>query len=631
VEENNQFETNTDGSKGGSLLYDEKLESQQQGEESGYSSVYSTGSQSTQTTETVRPVQLTKPSKQEPTSQPTMSVQLTKPPESVQQQQTVPIPQAASVPPGYNQQIGQNPYGQPSANPMGFGPMQGALPVQGAPPAKPKKNKAGLVVGILCAAAVVIVIVMGVLITKSLFGNDPEKQLAKGIANMTEEMAAYRSSAAEDIGIVELNQLKDTQPVHTNIDLSFTDPNATGSITNIDIELDGITDYKNKMAEYDVSAGTYGINMNIGKVVAADNTLYVSVPMIFHDEVYSLELTNLGKNFNDSAWSTLMDETLPEDYSLTLFDDAKAQDSKKSELQKIFQKQSRANADAVTYEVIEKKKELAMNGASAEYGGVRVTMDKDVYNESMEAIKNDFLASDFYETFMEGYQTTYADDFDTFKEDMDDFVEQLFGIRFEQNPVIDFYLDSKGRIVNISTPEDIAVSGKGSDVKSIAIDISFAGTQRTLDSIEGGIYVQVGDEILYMGISRTASITKDVYNEDLTLRLQDNISDDEITFWYTNQWGYNDQTFDLQMSIEIPDTSMEISADGGFKDIVKGERYMFEINHGTITMNGEDLLLMTGSIETELSDSAIEVPEHATNILEMSTSEITDLLYDTLY
>ena len=42
-------------------------------------------------------------------------------------------------------------------------------------------------------------------------------------------------------------------------------------------------------------------------------------------------------------------------------------------------------------------------------------------------------------------------------------------------------------------------SSKDSYIESYAIDIDFTGTERALDSIEGGIYVKAGEEILYMG------------------------------------------------------------------------------------------------------------------------------------
>ena len=83
--------------------------------------------------------------------------------------------------------------------------------------------------------------------------------------------------------------MKAEHPVHTNIDMSFTDPSAEESFDSIDIEIDTVSDYKKKMGEYKVSAGTYGIDMSIGNIVAADNTLYISVPILFKDKIYSLD------------------------------------------------------------------------------------------------------------------------------------------------------------------------------------------------------------------------------------------------------------------------------------------------------------------------------------------------------
>ncbi len=58
----------------------------------------------------------------------------------------------------------------------GFGPMQAPPPIQGAPASKPKKKKTGLIAGILCVAAIVIVIGTGVLLAKSILGGDGKNQ-----------------------------------------------------------------------------------------------------------------------------------------------------------------------------------------------------------------------------------------------------------------------------------------------------------------------------------------------------------------------------------------------------------------------------------------------------------------------
>lgn len=665
MEENNKIETNVDSSGSGSMLYGAGPQPPQ-AEESGHSSVYGAQPQGT------APVQLTKAAESEPDLQGMTPVRLTKPAEAASNPQgTVPVPlakpaEAASNPQGtvppipqqssivspqppvpqswqpspmpqgqpgyYGQPVNGGQPGQPGQNQMGFGPMQVPPPVQGAPAGKPKKNAAGLVVGILCAAAVVIVIVIGALAAKALLGgHSPEKQLAKGIANMTKEMAAYQGSVAGDLGLDALYELADTKPIHTNMNFSFTDPSSTGSISSVNMKLDSLTDYSKKMAEYGLDIGVYGFNMNVGNIVASDNTLYVSVPLAFQDDVYSLELTNLGRDFNNSAWSSFLEETLPEDYSLTLFGDRTRKLDEDNSLFGIFQKQGGVDADSMKVEMIGQAKEFTFDGMTAEYGGVRVTIDKDAYNKAVETMRDDVFASDVYDEYMKSYQVVYGDDYDWFKQEVDRVINQMFDIRFEQDVVLDFYLDEQGRIVNMSTPEDIAVSGQDSDIESFAVDISFAGKERTLDTIDGGIYVKVGDEILYMGISRTASITEEYYKENLTLCMQENNSDDEFTFWYANEWGYDDKSFDLQMSLDGPDWSLGVSADGVFSGIVEGESFTLHIDHGAVTMDGEDMLLMTGFVGVELGENEIEVPDHAINVFEMSESDIEDLFYGVSY
>ena len=657
MEENNKYETKENSS--GSALYG--TEPQPQEDKNIYSSAYGTKLESQEAVSPIKPteteeiqkieplpqpVELTKPVAPEAEQNPmqSQSVELTKPvaPEAEQNpmqsqpvELTKPVAPEAEQNPMQSQSVYQS-QGFMGGDLMGFGSVQNPPPVQGAPASRPKKKKTGLIAGLLCAAAVVIAIGVSVLLVKSLFGDNAKNQLARGFANMTKEMAAYQNSVAEDIGFVELNKLKKTKPMHTNIDLSFTDPQSSGTFSNVGVEIDAVTDYSKKMAEYDLSLGTYGIEMSVGKVVAADNTLYLSVPIIFQDQVYSLDLTNLGRDFNKSAWSKIINETLPEDYSLTLFEDTDVTESIKNagemgELYTLFQKQGKVIAGATKIETLKEKRELSLDEDFVEYGGVQVTVDKDAYNQAMETLCDDILNSNYYAEFMRGYETTFRGDFDELKEQMDSAIEHIFGTRFEQDIVLDFYLDKKGRIVNISTPEDLEISSEYTNLDYLSVDITFSGTERALDCIEGGVYLQAGEEILYFGISRMAEITEDSYIEDLTFVLQDNRSSDEITFGYTGSWGYEDQSYEMQMEMNTPESSLGLSANGAYTNIEKGERYTIEIDNAAITIDGEDFLLMTGSMSTEPAENQIEVPEKSTNVLEMSEGDITSLLYGTLY
>ena len=243
-------------------------------------------------------------------------------------------------------------------------------------------------------------------------------------------------------------------------------------------------------------------------------------------------------------------------------------------------------------------------------------------------MRDDILASDFYEEAKKGYQNIYGI---RYGEDMDRIIEYMFDIRFEQDLLLDFYFDKKGRIINISTPEDVAVSGEYSGVDSVAVDIDFSGSERALDLIDGGVYLQAGEEIIFMGISRDAEITDEYYSEDLTFSIQRDDSDEEIVCWFTNLWGYEDHTFDLQMGLKAVDELIGFRADGSFVDIVKEKGCTVELDHAAVFSEEEDLLLMTGSITTEQTQNKIEVPENAENLLEMTSKDIQELFYETLF
>ncbi|MDE7323448.1 MAG: hypothetical protein K2N73_12175 [Lachnospiraceae bacterium] len=538
-----------------------------------------------------------------------------------------------------NQQGGyQTNYNGQPMNP-GY-PMNGYQPNyngQQVPPyAQPKKRKTGLVIGIAAAAVIVVTAAAGVLFSKSLFGGGAKQQLAKGMMNMSKEMAAYSSSIYQDIDIAALRKLAAEKPMHTNIDLSFTDPNTSGSFDNVSVEIDAISDARNKQGKYDVNVGTYGFDMELGSIVADSNTLYFSSPLIFKDDVYSLDLTNLGKDFNNSAWAELFETTIPEDSSYTLFadenDSAETGAADALELGKIIGKYSKGTKDACTYAVIKEKREFPYGGALTAFGGVQATVDKDAVNASMESIKNDILSSEFYANYLEQYKTVYGSEFDEYKKEFDNAIEQIFGLRYEQDPVLNFYLDKKGRIINISTPEDIAVSSKYADIESIAVDIDFGGDERALDAIEGGIYMQTGEEILYLGVSRTAYVTEDFYSEDLTIRLQSDSSKDDITFYYGNDWGYADKSYDMTISIEASGETIALTAEGSFEDVVKGEGYTLRVNNAALTMDDEDLLLMSGVISMEPAGSdKIAVPENAIDMLKMSRQDIMGAIYNAAY
>lgn len=538
-------------------------------------------------------------------------------------------PQGMPNPYAGRPQGAQNPYGEPQMNYSGQPGYYGIPqpnPGQGLQYAKPKKNKAGLIIGIFAVAAVLFVVFAGLLFSRIL-ARSPKKQLAKGFANMVKEMQAYNTSLSEDIDFAALAKLRNQQPMHTDIDFSFTVPGSSGSFDNFNIELDTVSDIKNKQGIYDLKLGVYGMDVDAASFVADNNTLYMASDLLFKDTVYCLDLENIGKDFDDSAWSDMLGTTLSEDASYTLFpeDAADKTSADPAKLAGIYKKYSAKLASAVKYESItdKEKKEYAHDGGYHRYGGVKVIIDKDAFNEVMINMKNDLYASNFYKGHLEKYKNSSLGNYAQYKEALDANIEKLMGLEFERDIVLNFYMDKRNRIIGIETPEDLAVSGRESEIDSIAVSIAFEGDERALDSVEGGIYMRENDEILYAGISRTANIREDSYYEDITLRFESNAGGSDIVVFYRNNWGYEDKTYDMAVGMERDSSSVMLYLKGAYENIEKGKGFTFRLDNATLSLDETDELIVRGIISTEPSDGAkIKVPENAVDILGMSEEEI---------
>ena len=509
MEENNKFETNensTYSSPQNNLQNEGSVygaETTEQTNSDAYSSVYDQPIQ--QETQTVS---LAKPSSEE-------NVQLEQPVNNDQpmgyQQQVNGVPQ------GFNGQpmngAPQGFTGQPmNGAPTGYQQQPGFIPGQNpGQNGNGKKSKAGLVIGIIAAVAVALIIAIGVLLSQSLFGGGSgAKKVQKGFVNMAKEMEAYTCSVSDELGSDAIEELFKKKPSHINGELSLTDPESS---QNAKVSIDAVTDLKNKQGKYNLQAGMMGINVDAGTIVADNNTIYVSSPVFLRDNTYAIETTDLGKKFNDSVWAQLMETELEEDLSFELFEetDKDADVTLTDAFSKSFKKYEKNLKKATQYKSLGEKKEFSIGGKSVSCGGVAMIVEKDAFNETMAGMKEDILASEEYAAFAEGFASS-SSDAEEAKRDLEDAIEKIFSTQIDQDLELDFYLDSKGRIVGIKTPGSIAVSSYG-DVDAFEIDLEFTGAERTLDVVSGGIYVSSADDIIYMGIAREASVDKDKYSE----------------------------------------------------------------------------------------------------------------------
>ncbi len=479
-----------------------------------------------------------------------------------------------------------------------------------------KKNRAGLVIGIAAAVVVVIVAAVAVFFAGRALGSKPELRLQAATAKMALEMAQYGSSLSEQIDFDAIDELRRMGTMHTNTDVSITVTD--GETTNMEFNVDALVNQSKKSMNCEIKIGMYGFQMPFADVAATQDTLYISLPQFLKD-TYRVGLTNFGEKFNDSEWAELFDTTLPEDYSIELFQENENEEAS-DEFFSIFHKSAAVIEENTTHENI--------RNVESGRSGVRVTVAKEAVNQYMEALEEDIFASDFYELYMDSLMERASDASESAqtKEYVDGFIKAATAMRLKTDYVLDFYFDQKGRIVNISSPADMETE----DGAFIAVNISFLGEERALDVIEGGIYAKNGEKITYLGIERDAGVTDTYYNEDMTLLIQTDDHDRDMKFAYANDFNKEDMSYDMEISIDIPDGKLCFTADGEFTDIVKGEEYTFCLNNSSLSLDDEEVCYLSAVIELEPTDEEPEIPEDYVDLLDMSMQDIQKMVYEAL-
>ncbi len=481
-----------------------------------------------------------------------------------------------------------------------------------------KKNRTGLIVAVVIAVVLVIAAGTAVFFVGRSFGSKPKLRIAAGVKKMTEEMGQYGSSLSEQIEFDTINELRKTETFHTDTDISITVTD--GETTNVEFSVDALTNLSQKKASCDIGIGMYGFHIPFADVAATQDMLYISLPELLKD-TYRVELTTLGEKFNNSEWAMLLETQLPENYSASLFkEDDGTSESAAEELAAIISKPGEAIKENAVLENIRDKKESR--------SGVRVTVAKEVVNQYMEEFKDDLLASEFYQLYIEKLMNRASDleEGIRLKAMSDALLEEAMSMRLETDYVLDFYFDKQGRIVNISSPADM----KTTDGDLLAVDIQFKGEERVLDVIEGGIYLKSGDDITYLGIERNANVSETQYNESVKLVLQSDDHDDDMVYSYKNDFNKEDLSFDMELYADLSDGKIRFTADGAFTDIVKGEGYTLRVNNSSLELDDEELCYLSMVLELEPTDENPEIPKDYVDLLDMSAQEIQGMVYEAL-
>jgi hypothetical protein len=458
------------------------------------------------------------------------------------------------------------------------------------------KKIRGCVVGVLSAVAIAAMVT-------GCGKTSPKEQAEKAYELFSEETKTYTDVILDELGLEELYDYISENPVHTYFDLSLTAPDDEEP-NNFSIVVDSISDKTKKAFDAQVEIGTYGIGLSLGNIIYSDNTMYFKSEKFLGSDVYSFDTGNFIENFNNSAWSTFTGTKI-DDATAEAINEAEATDVNSiKDLSEKFLQELRANE---SYTELKDKMEFELDGKSVNCSGIEVSIDKTA-------------ASEAFDSYIEGLQDIIKlSDSD----ELSQYFEEIGKIELYDNLVFDIYLDSKGRIVNVATPKDIELSSE-----TISFDISFAGTDRRTDIIDGEIYVKTNEGISRITISRNASVSDLQYNDEIELAFENDSYDDIISIALYNNWNREDLSFEVSASI-MDNGSEEagLYADGSFSDVVKGEACTFNISNAKFVTYGENALIVSGKISVEPTDSVVEVPESSIDLFGMSQDDITSLIY----
>jgi hypothetical protein len=376
--------------------------------------------------------------------------------------------------------------------------------------------------------------------------------------------------------------------MHNSFDLSFTFPDAS-KLKNISVNIDGITDIAASRSHYDIKAGTYGMNLSLANITTDDRLVYVGSDLFLSGNTYSFDLDRALEEFNDSALSSITGIKIPEDY---------VGGGKKPSIAEVIQIVSEYReilTDSVECTYIDNR-EFTIDQKTIDCKGIEVRVERQACNEVLDAMSERLVQDGF---------------------------EDIFTSRFEDDYVMDVYIGSDGRIINVTTPTDIIMTDA-----QFSADISFIGEERRTDTIDGGIYVKRNDVISYISLSCNASVDEEAYSENVAVSVSNDNSDDEVIMSYDSEWIKSDNSFTTVASYTTAQKRLALSLGGNISNIVNGEGFELTLDDSFLNVNGKDRVIFCGTYVLSPSDGDIEIPTAATDLLDMSEGDIYHLIFN---
>lgn len=482
-----------------------------------------------------------------------------------------------------------NPY-QAQNNPYQLQNNPGGQPAYVFKPYEQKNHSsAKIVIGVVCACAVVFGIIIGAF---SYYRSTPSYKISKGFRNLAKEIVQNSNPLTDKIGTGDMIRMMQEDGGHVETTLDFTvDVSSWGNVT-LGVDTDFYKDVHAKELSADTSISVMNYDFAHLNIYANDEVFCFSVPELFLEDLY-VENQGLVSQYNDSFLGELYPSSM-EDFSINLFPD---------EDKRISFRDWRNMSSSL--EDLGDKIDACKEGMIIEKAG------KGLYRVTFPEKESDRLLKSLLESAYNGDEARNL--WKEYKNLIDSDVSLLFEI------------NGKNRIESIILDSPIEMLD---GTASLEGEIFFLGETRSIDKVQGKIIIGGADgksRELICQIQQTSG--NDIYSMDTDIKLSyENKTLGKVKV-VMNCDAVKDK-FDLTCSFKDDTDDMGIVLEGSFDDIVKGESLEFDLNKAAFTMNDKEYFKISGDISIEPLQSKVQASvKPKTALFEMSYTDWLGIMY----
>lgn len=488
-----------------------------------------------------------------------------------------------------------------------------AIYVNNAPPSvpapAPKKNNHGLIAGV---AILAIIALVGIVAGPKLFGSPLTNVLSalnKTVENTVKVDTMFEQ--ATGMGAAYEATMKGKSRFNAQLTLEEVSPtiDPENTAAGVGIYFQSDSDMENKLLFGDI-----GLTMDAAKLIsmevyANEETAAFAFPD-FVSGYFSMPLKNIGAAYKESIFSEYQMLDIPDDYSLSLFEDTLADLSSDQNLINLSKKHSdwgkRFQKD-VTVEKIDAV-DLPSGESTISCEGYKIAMTP----EKATAFLRDYMT--FWETdedaqaavdeFITGYVSqdmyTTGMSVDELKQEMHSEFDEMTTTIKEMNIknfALNCYIDENGllrkagytaTVTHLDDPTELIMEW----------DINLMGETRVADDVDVSFQASVDEETVSAKFYNMQSANGDVIATDGGLYFNAMDQDTIQTVWNI-AYNTTDNTYSFDSELDIPDAGiMSLTSNGLLEIPQKGKSFK-------LSMDSIDILVDSVDEEVDLQFSGL--------------------------